>query len=276
MGGDNVVRLPRDWLGPREDLVPFGPSAYRDASEVVTELPRSADDFWGGADSQETVEAVSSPADPAQPARRRSLASLRRLSHPRPSLPLAARGLLSRAALAAGVGLLGILAAVGFVIGSGGGKHAVSGLRADTSLQSGTASSSFDARANDLRERAARHASHVRVRHGATVRHRAEIRRHRASAQHRHRRRTAPTTVQAVKYTSPGPVATSDAAVSSSSGVNTSAPAGETGAASGPTTTNSSPPTTASSASTGNSSSSSNQPAIGANGSLGPGSSPDG
>ena len=24
---DNVVRLPRDWLGPREELVPFGPSA---------------------------------------------------------------------------------------------------------------------------------------------------------------------------------------------------------------------------------------------------------
>ncbi len=40
----DVVRLPRDWLGPREDLVPFGPRAVsldRDAA------PPSAEDFWG-------------------------------------------------------------------------------------------------------------------------------------------------------------------------------------------------------------------------------------
>ena len=41
--GDNVVRLPRDWLGPREELVPFGPRAFRGADEP----PPSADDFWG-------------------------------------------------------------------------------------------------------------------------------------------------------------------------------------------------------------------------------------
>jgi len=40
----NVVRLPRDWLGPREELVPFGPRA---SSEEAEEPPPSAEDFWG-------------------------------------------------------------------------------------------------------------------------------------------------------------------------------------------------------------------------------------
>jgi hypothetical protein len=41
---DNVVRLPRDWLGPREDLIPFGTTSERGPSggSVPT-----ADDFWG-------------------------------------------------------------------------------------------------------------------------------------------------------------------------------------------------------------------------------------
>lgn len=30
---DNVVRLPRDWLGPRDELVPFGPGADRNEGE---------------------------------------------------------------------------------------------------------------------------------------------------------------------------------------------------------------------------------------------------
>jgi hypothetical protein len=48
----NVVRLPRDWLGPREELVPFGPRAEA-ASAAATTAPSaaaaapSASDFWG-------------------------------------------------------------------------------------------------------------------------------------------------------------------------------------------------------------------------------------
>ncbi len=41
VGRDNVIRLPRDWLGPREELVPFGPRADEGAP------PPSAADFWG-------------------------------------------------------------------------------------------------------------------------------------------------------------------------------------------------------------------------------------
>lgn len=58
----NVVQFPRDWLGPRDELVPFGPSAYasppdadaagRGTSGVVVDLPAddslTQDDFWGG------------------------------------------------------------------------------------------------------------------------------------------------------------------------------------------------------------------------------------
>jgi hypothetical protein len=61
------VRLPRDWLGPRDELIPFGPSAYARESEAASTLgghpgPGSGsaagehgsgpsltqDDFWGG------------------------------------------------------------------------------------------------------------------------------------------------------------------------------------------------------------------------------------
>lgn len=58
----NVVRLPRDWIGPREDLVPFGPSAaaspvaadpetdnVSNLIELAPEPSLTQDDFWGGA-----------------------------------------------------------------------------------------------------------------------------------------------------------------------------------------------------------------------------------
>lgn len=50
---DNVLPLPRDWLGPPEELVPFGPSAESDRSDLTgkaqdPELRSSSpEDFWG-------------------------------------------------------------------------------------------------------------------------------------------------------------------------------------------------------------------------------------
>src|SRR5437868_5354075 len=79
---DNVVRLPRDWLGPREDLVPFGPSAYREEPEQATELPRSANDFWGGADLADDDGAATSAAATPPGARGWSLPTLSRLPRP--------------------------------------------------------------------------------------------------------------------------------------------------------------------------------------------------
>lgn len=57
----NVVRFPRDWIGPREHLVPFGPGA--DPPRQTTApfgLPPSADDFWGE-DSASVQDALQAP-----------------------------------------------------------------------------------------------------------------------------------------------------------------------------------------------------------------------
>ena len=54
-----VVRLPRDWLGPREELVPFGrhsaspesdlagPALSSEAATLLVDSPPTAADFWG-------------------------------------------------------------------------------------------------------------------------------------------------------------------------------------------------------------------------------------
>lgn len=58
----NVVRLPRDWLGPREELVPFGP-----ATDAPPEPP-SAQSFWT-ADAASLHAALNAqPVPPAAPA----------------------------------------------------------------------------------------------------------------------------------------------------------------------------------------------------------------
>jgi hypothetical protein len=61
---ENVIRLPRDWLGPLEDLVPIGPAAdaRRAADEpYAEEAPPTADAFWTE-DSAALHTAVQAPA----------------------------------------------------------------------------------------------------------------------------------------------------------------------------------------------------------------------
>ncbi len=41
-----MVRFPGDWIGPDEELIPFGPAADRAAEDNPPTLP-SANDFWG-------------------------------------------------------------------------------------------------------------------------------------------------------------------------------------------------------------------------------------
>ena len=78
---DNVVPLPRDWLGPREELVPFGPSAGPDPSQPAEPDDVSPEDFWGerSAAVQDTLEheAARGSASARAPARAR-LEPLRR------------------------------------------------------------------------------------------------------------------------------------------------------------------------------------------------------
>jgi hypothetical protein len=93
----NVVRLPRDWLGPREELVPFGPRvASLDAetappadngeaapsSDNGEAAPPSAEDFWGER-AAAIHDALQAPANPAHPdTRSAGLAGTRGASRP--------------------------------------------------------------------------------------------------------------------------------------------------------------------------------------------------
>lgn len=65
-GEDKVIRLPRDWLGPREDLVPFGPSADRHIPAAGP--PLGEGDAPGDASPRPPLEEVSSTSpDPVSP-----------------------------------------------------------------------------------------------------------------------------------------------------------------------------------------------------------------
>jgi hypothetical protein len=71
----NVLQFPRDWIGPREELVPFGTAAdaawgngvHPDATvEAEPELPPGADDFWG--EGSAAVQAALHAPRPVHPA----------------------------------------------------------------------------------------------------------------------------------------------------------------------------------------------------------------
>ena len=68
---DNVIRLPREWLGPIGELVPIASTAAHEVPPVSapaepTELPLGASDFWGEA-SGVLQDVVASPPEPAPP-----------------------------------------------------------------------------------------------------------------------------------------------------------------------------------------------------------------
>ena len=71
----NVFRLPVDWLGPREDLVPVGPradAAAAGADAAAADPPlraAAASDFWGGepvgrAEARPRTESIGSAEPP--------------------------------------------------------------------------------------------------------------------------------------------------------------------------------------------------------------------
>jgi hypothetical protein len=97
--GDNVVRLPRDWLGPREELVPLRPPAEQEPPTPQTEPPISAYGFWDGEDLAAVNAGFAETAGPAQPHR---------------------RGIRTRRALAATVAA--VLLTLGVAVALGGGR----------------------------------------------------------------------------------------------------------------------------------------------------------
>src|SRR5579862_2335602 len=117
----NVVRFPRDWFGPTEDLVPFGPRADELAARAQASgcsssqrsedlTPPRADDFWGEG-SAAIQHAVLAPQDVRQVSRHPASKPRRRLRldarFPRPLLriPRISRPAIRPAGLAAGVAL---------------------------------------------------------------------------------------------------------------------------------------------------------------------------
>ena len=63
---ENVIRLPRDWLGPPEELVPIGPAARARAAQldVGDAPPPAADAFWSE-DAAALHDAVQAPVGTA-------------------------------------------------------------------------------------------------------------------------------------------------------------------------------------------------------------------
>jgi hypothetical protein len=96
----NVVRFPGDWFGPRDELVPFGPTAPgADADESPVPGPVRAQDFWGeesasihdamaGPGVAEDAGPVAGPVAPRNRTRaRRALAARVRVRWPQLHLP---------------------------------------------------------------------------------------------------------------------------------------------------------------------------------------------
>ena len=104
LGESNVIRLPRDWLGPREELVPFGISpAPEDVADLDSTVTLPASDFWGE-ESAAVQHALPAPAGRAEteagPHARRPRVPLR-------AALLAAGAAASLAAGTVGLGLMG-------------------------------------------------------------------------------------------------------------------------------------------------------------------------
>lgn len=110
----NVIRLPRDWLGPREELVPLGiggdaasfgigpdrESTHPDSTDGPGVDQLEAADFWG--EGSATVQrALEAPAERAQ-------SELRRLRAPRMSIRAAMVGACAASLLAIGTIELGL------------------------------------------------------------------------------------------------------------------------------------------------------------------------
>ncbi len=241
---DNVVRLPRDWLGPREELIPVGRSADGPIDEGASP---SADAFWG--ESSASIQ----DALPALP----DAAHMR----DRPMVLARASELVRRhARIVSALAAAAVLAAVA-VFGTGGhsSRHRTAGAAGGEVMSSPFADA----------------APHVTSASRALVLDRALV--HRATGRHRprlgvhrshHPRAEHPVAAapQPVQYTSPPPP--------SSAGSETTAASEATpNPVSSPSPTTDATPSTES---TSPASSSSSQAALGANGALAPGSSPDG
>jgi hypothetical protein len=128
----NVVRLPRDWLGPRDELVPLGDVGSTDRT---ADVPPTAESFWSE-DSAALQSAWQPPevgalAAIARPGRRRGPALVSRVWAPG-----------SRARVIAVASVVAVFAAAALAVSQPGGRstgarsshHSSSTLAAETQL----------------------------------------------------------------------------------------------------------------------------------------------
>lgn len=272
----NVVRLPRDWLGPRNELIPLGESAHEAGGAAATNP--TADDFWGGSTSVQ--DPVQKDADSRAPSI--FAATLTRLrAAPGPvrqhrwsiiALCTAIGIVVAVAWIGTGArrtdrGLVkeGIEASSPHFSGVQAGLHQRAITRAVTATLSALARSAASdrARLNRARRTAMRHREHSRARSGHAEGSRAIVQQVSASP--------PASTSLAGSTDEAGPAESSQA---SQPAQTTSSQPSET---TPPAAASSEPPQAISAAgSTSKSGTAGNQPALGANGALAPGSSPDG
>lgn len=266
LADSNVVRLPRDWLGPREELIPFGPSTDERADDEGQhiELPPTADDFWGegSASVQDAFQAPTDRAAPLPKGTRIEVAGVAglgritragaRVARHRRARPLSLLGL-------AAVSVLTIL----ILVSAGTPKPGVRKLLANGAGRTSAGSTAQAPRSHRVGalEETLRHRTRGRASLGQSQGSSGRGARSRTAhrtAQHSGLARASTATVQRVRYTSPAP------------------PDAGNGTTSSPPASASTPPASPSSGTGGQTHSTASQPALGANGALGPGSSPDG
>jgi hypothetical protein len=193
----NVVRLPRDWLGPREELVPFGPradaagataqaagrAAHADAADSSAQPP-SAQDFW----TEQAVDLHDALQGPGPSVERSSdqasSSSPLRVRRPWPRGLRFDRRVVGPIALAALAAVVGAIVLTGWSSGPGAPRHAAragQSASASAALVANTARrrralarQSSSARRVAERHRTPARAHHPRARssvHGAAVSH---------------------------------------------------------------------------------------------------------
>lgn len=273
-GTENVVRLPRDWLGSREELIPIGSRAHEAEAEGNAQtdaLPPTAASFWDE-DSGSLQAPMQAPAEVWQP----TPAERHIQPAPRRSRPLfrwAVTGVFSsRRRVTATVAVLaaGLLLALAVIGRSEGGTHNARDKTASVPKRTPINTAKG---ANSARLKAKTPV--VTQIHAQPQSHRSASARTHTGRSRAHKHRIQVTTIHRRHHTRPTPPPTK----STSEPVRTTTPTYTQAPASSPAT---SPPATTSAPSSppastdrATSSSSQHQPAFGASGSLGPGSSPD-
>jgi hypothetical protein len=239
------VRLPRDWLGPRDELIPFGQAAHEPAAEASEPVGRrpTADDFWGG----EVASAAVPDSGPRRVSRAGAREAIRRRARPITII---------------GVAVASIAVAVALIAGATP-RSAIRGPLASAASESAAGSEpAISQPAHRQSGRALVAALGLRAERAATLRasQRSAARRARrgnpglAQRDQSVHPSTSTATAQPVHYTSSTPSTTSPPPASSAEP----------------------PATTGSSSTSGQTASSGSQTAFGPSGALGPGSSPDG